>query len=343
MPKAPQKPAPRARRTKTEVQKEFAEIKAEVAAEHSAVDRKFEEAAKVQETAVRQAVEGLTVETVVREITTLSLEVSKALSSLSESLVREVERLASLREAAELEQRELERLHKIDIAATALDQLCDEYARQEEHLSTKRAAQVAQWEEERTTVEQERKEQEEALRKQRQREIEEYEYKKALERKKALDKYEEEQCIQEKKNRETQENLEKGWKQREADLKEREEELLRLRKDVEAFPAQLQQATTRATEEATRTVESRMEHQVVLLKKDSESEARLAQQRLQTLEATVSSQAAQIAALQRQLDEAKAQVQDIAVRAIESTSGAKALAHVNKIAMEQAKQRPGSA
>ena len=47
-------------------------------------------------------------------------------------------------------------------------------------------------------------------------------------------------------------------------------------------------------------------------------------------------------ALEKQLADAKQQVQDIAVKAIEGASGAKALSHVNQIAMEQAKNRPQS-
>ena len=47
----------------------------------------------------------------------------------------------------------------------------------------------------------------------------------------------------------------------------------------------------------------------------------------------------EVAALQKQLDEAKQQVQEIAVKAIEGASGAKALSHINQIAMEQAKHR----
>jgi penicillin-binding protein 1A len=51
----------------------------------------------------------------------------KGLAELSEKLVREVERLTSTRDAVSLETKELERLHKIDIAATALDQLIEEH------------------------------------------------------------------------------------------------------------------------------------------------------------------------------------------------------------------------
>jgi len=45
-------------------------------------------------------------------------------------------------------------------------------------------------------------------------------------------------------------------------------------------------------------------------------------------------------ALEKQLADAKQQVQDIALKAIEGASGAKALSHINQIAMEQAKNRP---
>jgi ribonuclease HI len=75
------------------------------------------------------------------------------------------------------------------------------------------------------------------------------------------------------------------------------------------------------------------------LKKESEGEKRLAELQIKTLEDTLARQWAQTAALQKQLDEAKQQVQEIAVKAIEGASGAKTLAHINQIAMEQAKHR----
>jgi hypothetical protein len=276
---------------------------------------------------------------VVEKISGLGLEVSKSLSDLSEKLVQEVNRLAAVREAVALEQKEIERLHKIDVAATALDQLVQDYGRQKDQLAAEIAAQRAAWEEEARQAERDRKEQEESLKKQRQRETEEYEYKKALERKKAQDRYEEETKQRENQNREKQEALEKSWREREAALKEREEELLRLRKEAEEFPARLRQESERAAAEAIRATEQRFEQQITLLKKDNETEKRVAELRIKTLEETLTRQSAQMESLQKQLDEAKRQVQDIAVRAIEGASGSRALAHINEIAMEQAKHR----
>ena len=331
------RPVARPKRTKAEIEEEFSEIREEVAATRETTDKKAEETSKLREAEIRQSVEGISVEDVVKGISNLGLDLSKALAGVSEKLVQEVNRLSSAREAVELERKEIDRLHKIDVASTALDQLVQDYARKKEELESEIAAQRLSWDEELKRTERDRKEQEENLRKQRQRDIDEYEYKKTLERKKAQDKYEEEIKLLEKQNREKQEALEKSWQQREAALKVQEEESARLRSESEGFPAKLEKACAQAAAEATRATAQKFEQQILLLKKESEAEKRLAELQIKTLEDTLTRQSAQMAALQKQLDEAKQQVQEIAVKAIEGASGAKALSHINQIAMEQAK------
>jgi colicin import membrane protein len=329
----------RPKKTKAEIEEEFSEIRDEVEEAREGARPKVEEQLKLREAEVRQAVDGLSVESVVSRMSGLGLEVSKALAQLSDQLVQEVNRLAAVREAVALEQKEIERVHKIDVAATALDQLVQDYNRQKEQLETEIAAQRAAWQEEARQAERDRKEQEETLKKQRQREIDEYEYRKALERKKAQDKYEEETKLLEKANKEKQEALEKSWREREAVLKAAEEELQRLRKEAEEFPVRLRQEAERATAEATRTTEQRLSQQTLILSKESEAEKRVAELRIKGLEETLARQSSQTTALEKQLEEAKRQVQEIAVKAIEGASGARALSHINEIAMEQAKHR----
>ncbi len=340
MPAKTTKTAARPRKSKAEVQQEFENIREQVEAAHEAADAKAAEAARIRETEVRQAVDGVTVETVVQRISGLGLEISRSLSDISAKLVEEVNLLAGVREAVALERKELERMHKIDVAATALDQLVEDYARQNRELDVEIATRRAEWEEEARTAERERKEQEEALRKQRQREIDDYEYKKNLERKKAQDRYDEEIRLQEKRNQERQELLEKSWQQREAALKEREEELARLQKESADFPARLQKEAEAAAEKAARAAEAGSQQQTLILQKDAEAERRVFGLQVKALEETAARQTAQIAALEKQLAEAKQQVQDIAVKAIEGASGARALSHINQIAMEQVKNRP---
>src|ERR1700735_326308 len=340
MPVKAMKAAVRAKRSKAEMQQEFAEIQEQVVSARETADAKAEGAARLHAAEVREGAEGITVEAVVQKISGLGLEVGKALADISEQLTQEVKVLAMLREAVVLERKELEQLHKIDVAATALDQMVQDYARERQRAEAEIGSQRQSWEEESARMERERKEQDDNLKKQRQREIEDYEYKKALERKKAQDKYEEEQRLVEKKNQERQEALEKGWRQREAELKVREEELTHLRKEVEVFPARLQNEAETAALRVRRETEAKFEQEVLVLKKDAETEKRLAELHVRTLEETLTRQTAQIVMLEKQLVEAKQQVQDIAVKAIEGASGSKALSHVNQIAMEQAKNRP---
>ncbi|MGA3261509.1 MAG: hypothetical protein ABSE35_21725 [Bryobacteraceae bacterium] len=109
---------------------------------------------------------------------------------------------------------------------------------------------------------------------------------------------------------------------------------------AEGFPQRLQRDAEAAAEQARRDAQARFEQQILVAQKDAETERRLAALRVKALDDTVAHQAAQLAALEKQLAEAKQQVQDIAVKAIEGASAARALSHINQIAMEQAKNRP---
>jgi colicin import membrane protein len=335
------KAPPRTRRPKAEVLDEFAEIQKEVESREPA-GSKAVEAAREHDAEAIQAVAEVSVESVVGRISALGLEISRALADVSAKLIEEVDRLAGVREAVAIERKEIERIHKIDVSATALDEMVRDYAAQKETLEAEISAQRTVWEEETRNAERERREQEDALKKQRQRETDDYEYKKALERKRAQDKYDEETRLLERSNKEKQEALERSWREREAALKEAEEDLASLRGQVAGFPERLRSEADRAVAEAVRAAAAAHAQQIVLLNKDAETDKRLAEVRIKTLEELAARQSEQIAALQKQAEEAKQQVQDIAVRAIEGASGARALGHINQIAMEQAKNRPRS-
>jgi colicin import membrane protein len=332
------------KRAKAEIEEEFSRIQDEVRTARESADPQADELGRHKEGEIRPpgggnekggAVEGLSVDGVVEQISRLGVEISRSLSGISEKLVEEVNRLAALRSAVLLERQEMERLHKIDVAATALDQMVLDFQRQKEELEAEIAARKAEWEESAQTAERERKEQEEALKKQRQREIDDYEYKKNLERKRAQDKYEEEQRQQERKNQEKQEALQKGWAQREAALREQEEELSRLRKEVAEFPSRIQLGVEQAAVQAAKDAKAQAEEELVLAKREAEAEKRIAELRIKALEEAAARQNAQIADMQRQVDEPRKQVQEIAVPAIEGAPDAKTLAHVEEIAMEQ--------
>jgi hypothetical protein len=329
----------RGRKSKNEVQAELEAVREEALAAKESSNPKLAEAERIREAELREATQGLSLESVAVKISTLNADVTKGLSELSGQLMGEVQRLAGLREMIALETRSLERLHKLDVAKTGLDQLLEEHEAQKREFEAEVERQRAAWAAEQEEHDRAVKETEDALKKQRQREADDYEYKKAQERKKAQDKWDEEVRVQEKRNQEKQELLEKQWAVRESALKLREDELAKLRSEVDGFAARLKQAVEQATADATQAVEQRYQHELVLLRKDNENERRMAELRIKSMEDLLSRQALQVQSLTAQLEEAKKQVQDIAVKAIEGASGARALSHVNQIAIEQAKTR----
>lgn len=331
--------AGRSKRTKAEVQEEFEKIKEETQQEKLEYNPKTADLARQREEEVKQALKEITSEGLVQRITTLGLEVSKTLAELSSKLTAENNLLSTLREGSALEKKEIEKLHKIDVCATSLDQLIEEYEEKKSVLEKGNAAGRAEWESEKERRAQEQKEFEENLKKQRQREREEYEYQKNTERKKEQDAYDGGLRVQERKNTEKQEVLEKSWAAREAGLKEREDELNRLRMEAAGFSERIRLETEKSAAEAVKAIESRHQQEILVLRKDSEAERRLGELKIKSLEEAVARQSKEIESLGARLDEAKKQVQDIAVKAIEGASGANALSHINKIAMEQAKVR----
>lgn len=117
----------RARRSKTEVEQEFSAITEQLANEKSGSLLKNEVHAQIQEAEVRAAVSEITVEVIAKKLSDLNVEISRALSGLTEKMNAEVGILRSLKDAVALESKELNRLHGIDIAATSIDQLVADY------------------------------------------------------------------------------------------------------------------------------------------------------------------------------------------------------------------------
>lgn len=331
--------ATRTKRTKTEVQEEFQDLVQEAAQAATFSNPKVEELLRQKDVAIREAVKEVNADSVVHKLAELNLEITKSLNTISEKIIAEVNSLSQLRQAVIIETEELSRLHKIDVAQTAVDELIEEFSTKKHDLETEIALLAMDLAKKQENRGLENKEYEESLKKTRQREVEEYEYKKTLERKKAHDKYEDEVRQKLKENLEKQELLEKNWQQRDVALKAQEEEIIALRKQVNEFPSRLKLEKDQAVAEAIKETNFQRSQELLLLKHSSDTEQKLAELKVKSFEDAINRYVMQVQTLEQQTVEAKKQVQEIAVKAIESASGANALNHVNQIAIEQAKVR----
>lgn len=330
----------RTKRSKTDVEQEFVRLEETIINEKGLRSAKLEMAAQIQEAEIRTAVSEITVEVISKKLSDLNIEISRTLSNLSEKMITEMNLLQSLKSAVKLESKELQQLHGIDIAATSVDQLVADYAEKKKILEVEIAKMRAEWEQEKEEKQQVQKEYEATLKKNRARENEEYEYQKFLERKKLQDQFEEEWRLKEKKNIEMQEALEKDCNEREAILKSKEAEFITLKQEVEEFSTRIATECSKAVKETSKEIEAKYTLEIAQLNRDLVVEKQIGELKIQQLQELLTNQQTQMSSLQAQLDEAKRQVQDIAIKAIEGASGAKTLAHINQIAMEQAKNRP---
>jgi hypothetical protein len=322
---------PRSKRTKVTLDQELKALEVSLDRERAEETAKASQVVAEEERATREAVQEITVETVAQRVAALGVELTRTLSSLTERFTVEVKLLEDVRKAVALEQQELERLHGRDVVASSTQELLEDYRRRKAALEAELKARQDEWQVQQDLRARQLREQEEEIKRQRQREKEEYEYQKALERKKDQDRYEEE-----KRQRE------RDWAARESQLREREQELATLKAEAAKIPAMLQTEVAKAVSDAVKGEQDRAKQQMLMVQKDRESDKQVSALRIAALEETVARQSAQIEALQNRLEDARAQVREIAVQAIEGASGARALAHINQIAMEQAKHRaPG--
>ena len=318
----------RGRRSKAEVQQTLENIIQENTDSQLLKSSKAEAIEKLKEEEIHASVDHLNMETIASHVSSLNTEISKTLAEISVKMTSEMQLLMQLRAAVALERKELEKLHKIDVAATALDQLLTDYI-----------AKKSEWEKEEQQRTLAAKEYEELLKKARQREVEEYEYKKVIERKKAHDQFEEALHLREKENTQKAAELQHQWQARESALVEKERAYAEAIKSCESFPDRLQKEVLTSVSAAVKATEEKLQQEAALLKKDYDAEKRLAEVKIQTLEEHIARQSAQIELLQKQAELAKKQVEEIAVKAIEGASEKRALEHVNLIAREQAKSR----
>jgi len=267
-------------------------------------------AAAIQETEVLDAVKDLNLDSVSKSITDTQVEIQKVLADLSAKVMERLQELQNIEEAIRLKRDDLKRMHEIEVKATTLDEL-------EADISRTRK----EWEEEQARKKREFAEMQSERNKQWKREEEEYLYRIKQTNQKTEDAFAASMQQQEKLNKDKQEQLEKTWAEREAELKKQEKELVELRQFKEQSPEMIKKAVNAEVAVATNSVKKEYEMRMTLANKDAEMEKKLAEQNnKQAAESNLKLQQ-QIDQMKAQLDQAQRDVKEISQKALESASG----------------------
>lgn len=240
-----------------------------------------------------------TVETLIRHLEEMKLELANGINALSQKLVDEAKKFEDISQATALQEKRIKELHDIETATTNLEDLIKAQETKKELFE----------------------EEYERIKLARKHEEEEYDYAIKQERKKEEDM-----------RREREEVIRK----REEELKEREQELQELRRKGEASPVELEQAIEKSKEETSRAVRNEMQIKIDIVAKETAGDKKVWETRIAFLEETIANQREENSALKRELEQAIKQVQSIAEKAIEGSSGKQTLKAVSDIAMQQA-------
>ncbi|MBD2213474.1 hypothetical protein H6G27_26900 [Nostoc linckia FACHB-104] len=286
----------------------------------------------------------------IESLAKIQLGFGSAANELSEQLTTQASKLAEIREAVEKEVAELKQLHNLEISEDILDTLItsyednsktyqEEFTERKEELLQEIDEQRKSWLKEQDDSNRLIKERDENLKKTRQRDEAEYKYNLELQRKLQKDEYEQQQKELNQQLEEFQQETEKQWNEREKAIAEQEKQFEELKVKVEAFPKDKEAAIKKATEEGKGIAYYQAKIKSDLYSKEVEGQKRFYEQRLQSLEQTISNQDTRLQNLTKQLESALKQVQDLAVKAIEGTANVNSYQAIKEIALEQAKSQ----
>ncbi|MEZ5582466.1 MAG: hypothetical protein R3F37_06695 [Candidatus Competibacteraceae bacterium] len=289
---------------------------------------------EIVETATKNSVDSI-----IRGLTDLKLAITRSLDELERQLISESQKLHNLRQAIDIEQKNLEEIHEIQgqrrqsgglVVGSRPSKVGKNGPRFEADMTEKKSS----WKKNKKKYERLKKERNEENKRTRQREEEDYSYSLKLARKKDQDAYAEKKASLEKELTEKVATLEKEWSAREAALAAREQELADLRTRVDAFPQELDRAVTSKEQTVTERLEFKYRHEAQMAAKETEGERKLSQQIITSLEAKIKEQEEQIRQLAQKANEAGLQVQSIALKAIEGAGSWRTLGSAHERSSE---------
>ncbi len=293
--------------TKVQILKAYAELVEALKEERSqktALQNEIKKKAQLLEKVKEQTSEGGTSET----IQALRGALNKHLDKLEHSILEEEAKFRELKEAIEVEKGMLEELYKVKAEAESLEALILTNRQSKEKLEEELAERKAALEKEITNTKEEWK-----------REQEEYEYNLKIKRRNEEDAYQQKKQKQEKELKEQKIEFEKSISDRENAVKEKEEELERLRKEVDSFDQVIAQKIKETREAVTDQMQKEFDYKQKLDVKDLESEISLHKQTIESLKVKVEEQQNYINSLSNRTEFATQQVKDIAMKAIENS------------------------
>lgn len=246
---------------------------------------------------------------VIEEINGLQVSVQDTLAKVGASITGKLQQVKEIDQAIDLKEVRLKELHGIEAQAVSLDD-----------LKAQQAQAFDDWQKETTTREQQRELDDQETTKTREREEEtwQYEFEQRKARQEATFKEACDTAMRVEKVR--KETLEKGWQQREAELKAKEAQVAEAVKLGETFEDRVKKAVATEVAIVTAAQKKSYDHEKALATKDAESAKAMAEREAASLNAQIGALNKQNTDLREQLVSALRDAKDVAAKALEASS-----------------------
>ena len=268
---------------------------------------------------VMDAVSGLSAESVINQIGELQVNLQATLAGLGAAVTSKVEQMQNVERAIALKEAELKSVYGIESEAMSLEDMKAQREKEAEDWEKDKLSRQVQWDED-----------DEERNKRWQREEEEHAY--AVTQRNLRTAEEHKALVDRNRRNETirQEELVRGWTEREDSLKGKEEAFNALKAKVEGFDELLKSEVRKAEAICENRVKKQYEHDIQLMQKDAEAERNLHGIKVSAMNETIEGLEEQIVALQKDLAAARADAKEVTNAALQSASGRQVVEALSK-------------
>jgi hypothetical protein len=307
----------------------FSELLQQYQQNKSQIATKEEEVAKTQNQVLLVKTRDYTVNNIVNGMAALQLSFGNIVGELAEELTSESDKLQELRKAIAIEGEHLERLKQVRLVADAL------YLLNQEHQAKKATLQAnttqiretiegeilqtkQEWSIEEVEFANQVQEAAELSIQKRELEAADYQYELARQRTIEQDQYETDQRLQEREIAELETAKAKDWSRREKYLAEHKAEFTQHQEAIANFETQLKEEYGKAKGKAIKDAEQKYQVATELKEKEWAAIKQGYELKIASLTTIVEHQTEQVAEIAKQLQEANAQAQNLAMQAFQN-------------------------
>lgn len=330
----------RTTRTRAGTKKAVDDLQSSISSQ-DAVDATTKAAKKARKAKIEKATAEASIDKAASAITKVGLDISKALSTVSDDIKAQLETLNDLKEAIAYKQEELGELHDKDLVLCALADLIDQYNEKKAELDAQVTEAQATWAKNQQVHDEQIAERDRKRNEERQRDEEQFQYDLERSRREALAKLEGEIHRRKIEERDRREKFEKEIAARAEEADKRETSVSERETAVAQAEAQAETVIENKIKEATSKLHASHASEIKFLKQDTDGQLKLAAQEINHLQTALKQAQSGIEALQKEKAELQGQIQQMAVASLQVQSGKDALSAVKDFAEKTGSGKKG--